>query len=62
MILILILSLFELGEKKLESNANVLTESRQNQISSGSEDYLIDKNTETLEALTPQLNILDRDQ
>ena len=44
------------------SQLQVLTESRLKEKQVVDENYLIDKNTESLEALTPQLNILERDQ
>ena len=50
------------GGEEVMSQLQVLTESRVNQKQAVDENYLIDKNTETLEALTTQYNILDRDQ
>lgn len=50
------------GGEEVMSQLQVLTESRLKEKQVVDENYLIDKNTESLEALTPQLNILERDQ
>ena len=50
------------GGEEVMSQLQVLTESRLKEKQVVDENYVIDKNTESLEALTPQLNILERDQ